>query len=106
MTEPAKTSRQVAYDLAKFLTTASGYGRDSKTPLDEILQAQITAMTEQIAAEVIEATPELASEIRQLVQVTIRMALSRDSWLSRTVVNAVASALTDLALEREQDDDR
>jgi len=99
-----KTPAEVAADLAAFLTRGSGYG-SGKSPLDEMLQAQITQMTRQIAAEVIAATPELSSHVKRMVEQTIRRALNDDTWLNQTVVSAVSKAITDVALERRRGDE-
>ena len=102
----AKTQAQVASDLAAFLTTRpSGYGGSGKTPLEELLHAQITQMARQIAAEVIAATPELADHIRRMAERTVREALNNDTWLNQTVLSAVSKAITDLALERRDRED-
>lgn len=94
---------EIASALASYLTNrASGYG--GRSPLEEMLQAQITQMTRQIAAEVIAATPELHDHVQRMVQQTIRWAMNQDGWLNQTVVTAVSKALTDLALERQQED--
>lgn len=94
-------SQEIARNLAGFLTSPPRYG--GKSPLEEMLQAQITQMTRQIAAEVIEAMPELRDHVRTMVEQTIRRGLTQDQWLNQTVVSAVAKAITDLSLERQRD---
>lgn len=100
-----KTQQEIASDLARFLTTpvARGYGLDKRSPLDEILNAQITQMTREIAAEVIAATPEIRDHVKRMVESTVKRALQNDSWLNQTVVGAVSKAITDLALERQRE---
>lgn len=105
MTEQ-KTQAQMASELAAFLTTRQpGYGSSGKTPLEEILHAQITQLARQIAAEVIAATPELAEHVRRMAERTVREALNSDTWLNQTVLSAVSKAITDMALDRQREDD-
>lgn len=100
-----RTQAEVAKDLAAFLTTkAGGYGYDrGKSPLDQTLETMIVKMTREIAAEVIEATPELAAHVRAKVQQTVAMSLRDDTWLNSVVVDAVAKAITGLATERSRE---
>ena len=108
MGDTPKTQEQVASDLAKFLTTdRRGYGYDAgKSPLDEMLNAQITQMARQIAAQVIADTPALADHVKGVVERTVKRALANDQWLNQTVVGAVSRAITDLALERKEANDQ
>lgn len=96
-----RSKEQVAAELARFLTTRDRYGGTS--PLDTEIAAQITVMTREIAREIIANTPELRGHIQGIVERLVYSALQTDSWLNATIVNAVAKALTDLALERERE---
>lgn len=99
-----KSPEHVAADLAQYLTTqATTYGGQRVSPLEEILRQKITAMAHEVAAEVIQATPEIRSRVAELVQVTVQRALAEDTWLAQTVVSAVAGAITNLALERKHE---
>jgi hypothetical protein len=103
MVENAESA--AARQLAKFLTTPQGPGYGGrKTPLEERIEQHIRVMAYDIATEVITNTPELRETIRRMTVSVIHQAMSKDSYLSDTVVQAVAKSLGQLALERAEDE--
>jgi len=97
-----KTEKEIALDLADFLSTKGygGYGRAEVSPLTEAIQRRIAAMTNDIAREVVEATPQLREVIHAKVTAAVSAALLNDAALSAEVIKAVAQRISDVTLVR------
>jgi len=92
-------SSEQAEQLSKFLTHSDGYGR--KSPLVQRVETGISAMTAEIANEVIAENPELRDVIRRKTREVINRALNDDTYLNSTITKAIAEALTRHALDQD-----
>lgn len=105
MEYPAAEEIKAARQLAEFLTTVNPRGYTNKTPLQERMETEITRMATEIAQEVIANSPQIREVLRGKVMAVIQRVLRDDTWLNSTVTDAVARAISKLALERQQDED-
>lgn len=103
--DPAAGEMLAAHKLAEFLTTVNPRGYTNKTPLQERMETEITRMATEIAQEVIANSPQIREVLRGKVTAVIQRVLRDDTWLNSTVTDAVARAISKLALERQQDED-
>lgn len=93
--------KEVAESLTDFLVKPRNNNWNSKSPLQDYVEAEITNMARAIAGEVVQSHPELVNAIRERTVNAIRQAMREDGYLSRKVTEAVAKQLTNLSLERE-----
>lgn len=93
--------KEIASSLTEFLTKPRSGHWNSKSPLEEYVENEITRMCGTIAREVIQSHDELVNVIRERTVDAIREAMRKDNYLSRKITEAVARQLTDLSLERE-----
>jgi flagellar biosynthesis/type III secretory pathway protein FliH len=93
-------STEAAESLTRFLTQPDYRG---KSPLMQRVEAEIAAMAKTIAQEVVAENPELAEMIRARTREAVGRALRDDPFLNSTVTSAVAKAITQRALDGEED---
>lgn len=93
--------KEVAESLTDFLVKPRNSNWNSKSPLQEYVESEITKMAGAIAREVVQSHPELVNAIRERTVNAIQQAMREDCYLNRKVTEAVARQLTDLSLERE-----
>lgn len=96
------TEREQAEQLTRFLLERERYSNTS--PLQQYVETEIKAMARKIAAEVVAENPGVADAVRRKASDVITRALAEDSFLNTTVTQAVAKALTDRALGKDDDD--
>lgn len=83
--------QQAAQELTKYLLNRERYG--GKSPLEERVQVEISAMAREIAADIVAENPQLREVIGRRVRDVVAQVLRDDAWLGDTVVQAVAKAL-------------
>jgi hypothetical protein len=85
-----RTQEQAASELSKFLL-ASNY--NGVSPLQEIIQAQITAMGRAIAQQVITDSPAVVEQIQAAAHGIVLKILADDTWLNTMLVQSIAKAI-------------
>lgn len=99
MTDSPISEEQAARALTDFLTTKDRY--QGTSPIERVVQRQISKMLYEMAAELVSATPGIGVALRQRVNLAVTRALQDDAWLTSQVTQAVAKVLTERALETE-----
>lgn len=96
------SDQEAARKLTEFLTERSAYG-DRVSVIESRVRVGITALTAEIANEIIRENPELRSAIRSRVTAVIEKALRDDAYLNAMVTKAIAEALTRHSLGTDDD---
>lgn len=91
MSDYTPPEQQAARQLTEYLTKDVGYGKPS--PIMAMVQAEISVLARKIAAEVVAENPALAEQIRSLTARVVALALSKDEYITKPVIQAVSEAL-------------
>jgi hypothetical protein len=85
-------SEEAAAQAVTAYLTYSRYGGDS--PLQQMIQRKISEVAREVADEIVSSTPKLRETIEKKTRAVIEYALEDDHELRKSVVAAVADALS------------
>jgi hypothetical protein len=93
-----------AESLAQFLLKPGQYPyKAGQSPLVQVLESKIKQITSEIADQVIAETPDLRAVIRRKTEAAVKQTLLDDGYLNRIITESIARAITQRALESEDD---
>jgi hypothetical protein len=91
--------------LTRFLVQPDKYGGyNAKSPLASRVETEIKRMTEIIALEVVAENGGLADAIRAKAREVVAQALHDDTYLNSVITSALAKVLTEIALDRQNEE--